>query len=100
MFDKMKNSKFLNSQQLEDILDKFHKKQLFEKKKNYTWLIVTLSVVGLAAIGFGVYKFFFAPIDDYDDEYDDDYDDDIDYDEDYDDEDEDEDDMDEDSREE
>ncbi|MBC7961084.1 MAG: DUF4366 domain-containing protein [Vallitaleaceae bacterium] len=85
MFDKMKNSKFLNTQQLEDILDKFHKKQLFEKKKNYTWLIVTLIVVGLAAIGFGIYKFFFAPIDDYDD-YEDDFEDDIDYDEDYDDE--------------
>lgn len=96
----MKNSKFLNSQQLEDILDKFHRRQMFEKKKNYTWLIVTLSIVGLAAIGFGVYKFFFAPIDDYDDEYDD-YDDDIDYDEDYDDEDEDEeDDIEEDSIEE
>lgn len=83
MYDKLRRNRFLNAQQIEDILDKFHKKQIEEKKKNYTWLFVVLGVVGLAAVGFGVYKFFFAPIDEFDDEYDDDYDD-IDFDEDYD----------------
>lgn len=74
MYDKMMKAKHLTAKQLEDILDKFHKKQIIERKKNYTWLIIGLVVIGLAAAGFAVYKFFFAPIDDYDD-YDDDYDD-------------------------
>lgn len=83
MYDKMIRAKNITANQLEDILDRFHKKQVSAKKKNYTWLIVIVSILTLAAIGFAVYKFFFAPIDDYDD-YDDfdDYDD-IDFDDDF-----------------
>lgn len=83
MYDRMMKAKHLTAKQLEDILDKFHKKQIIERKKSYTWLIVGLVIIGLAAAGFAVYKFFFAPIDDYDDYDDDDYDD-IDFDEEFD----------------
>lgn len=83
MYDRMRQVKHITAKQLEDILDKFHNKQLLEKKKNYTWLIVGLVIVGLAAAGFAVYKLFFAPVDDYDDYDDDDYDE-IDFDEEYD----------------
>ncbi len=90
MYDRMIRAKNITAKQLEDILDKFHKKQVEERKKTYTWLIAGAVLVGLAAIGFAVYKFFFAPIDDYDDfDYEDDDYDDIDFDEVYDDEEED-----------
>jgi len=54
-----------------------------EKKKNYTWLIITASIVGLAAVGFIVYKMFFEISDDFEDFDDEDFED-IDFDEDYD----------------
>ncbi len=48
------------------------------EKKKRTWLIVLLSVVGVLAIAFVVYKFFFEDsyddFDDFDDFDDDDYD--------------------------
>jgi hypothetical protein len=90
MGSKLKSFSVLTTQQLEEILERFHLRREKERKKSYLWLIIVGSVLGLAAIGFLVYKFFFAPVDEYDDEdyYDDDYDD-IDYDEDYDDDDDD-----------
>lgn len=54
-----------------------------EKQKNYTWLIIVASIIGLAAIGFIVYKMFFEISDDFDDFDDEDFED-IDFDEDYD----------------
>lgn len=96
-----KKLNFLNSDQLEEILDRFHKKNILVGKKNYTWLFVVLAVIGTAAAAFAVYKFFFAPVDGCDccGDYDYDDDDDIDYDDDYEDEEYDEDDLDEDGNE-
>lgn len=74
MFDKIRNNDFINKNHLEDVLHKFSKKQEIQTKRNYTLLIIILSILVLGAIGCAVYKFFFAPIDDYD-EFDDDYDD-------------------------
>lgn len=74
MFDKIRNNDLINKSHLEDILHKFSKKQEVQTKRNYVILIIILSILVLGAVGFAVYKFFFAPIDDYDD-YDDDYDD-------------------------
>lgn len=94
MFDRfIKKDDWVSVSQLNDLLQKFNLKQepvVIEKKRNYTWLIVLGAVLGIAAIGMAVYKFFFAyeDYDEYDDfdDYDDDFDD-IDYDEDYDDDD-------------
>jgi len=84
MLDKIRKDMFISTQQLEDILQKFTKKN--EQKKRYTWLAIILSVVAIAGIAFAVYKFFFVPLDDCDefDELDDELDD-IDFDEDFDD---------------
>ncbi len=84
MFEQLKKAESEKVQQLSDLLQRLDPRSGFmEKKKDYTWLIVLLTVVAVAGIAFAVYKFFFEYSDEFD--YDDDEDfEDIDYDEDYD----------------
>lgn len=55
-----------------------------EKKKNFVWLIVLLSVVAVAGAAFAVYKLFFDGCCDEFEDFDDEEFEDIDFDDDYD----------------
>jgi hypothetical protein len=87
MFEMLKNSESAKIQQLVDLLQKLDPRTevVVQKKRNYTWLIVVLSIVAAAGVAFAVYKFFFEYSDEFD-EFDDEDFEDIDYDEDFDDE--------------
>ena len=81
----LKKTELDRLQPLLNYLQNINPKQVVveEKKKNYTWLIIVASIVGLAAVGFIVYKMFFEISDDFEDFDDEDFED-IDFDEDYD----------------
>ncbi|MDA3847450.1 MAG: hypothetical protein PF505_13080 [Vallitaleaceae bacterium] len=92
MFDRIRNADFVSMRQIEDLFNRFTKKQDVQARRNKLLLIIIGSVLVIGVGGFLIYKFFFAPVDEYDDfydEFDDEYDD-IDFDDDDDDEDEDE----------
>ena len=81
----MKKSELERLQSVIDYLHSIDPRQpvVVEKKKNYTWLIVTAVLLGLAAVGVVVYKMFFEFGDEFDDFDDEDFED-IDFDDDYD----------------
>lgn len=97
MFDKFKNLEMVSVRQLEDVIHRVTKRNEEQTKKNRVLLIVILSVLVLGVAGALVYKFFLAPVDEYDDfyeEFEDDFDD-IDFDDDDEDDDDDDDEDDE-----
>ncbi len=84
MMDLFKKDDLVSVKQLNELLQKFKKNEIEEKKTN-PWLIAGLVGLGLAVAGVVVYKVFFAAKDDDSfDEFDDDFDD-LEYDDDYDD---------------
>lgn len=84
MFDFKKKDDLVSIKYLNELLQKFNKKEEIEEKKINAWLIFGLIALSLVVVGTVVYLAFFRNKEDDYDDYDDDFED-LEYDEDYDD---------------
>lgn len=76
MLDRIRKEEWVSVDHLNELLKKMNMKQVpVKKKRSMAWLAVLIGVLSVAAIGYAVYKYFFAIEDDFEDfeEYEDDF---------------------------